>query len=104
MKYRRCKRNDGGEALLGGKRRIRIIEHLQEIVQPVAAHFAVHRAAMVVVAKIGGWSAGLLQVQIPGDEQQRIANGLGIQALAIGAPIQPVGAILLGVLARTIPC
>src|ERR1700722_2535285 len=60
--------NISSEALLGGERWIRIIEHLQKIIQPVAADLAVHRAAVVVVAKIGGWPAGLLQIQGSGNK------------------------------------
>src|ERR1700722_6743568 len=93
-------RNIGGEALLGGERWIRIIEYLQEIVQPVAADLAEYCAPVVVVGEIGGWPAGLLQVQRSGNEQQRIANGLSVQTLAVGAPVQPVGAVFLRVLRR----
>ena len=68
-KIQALQRDVGSEALLGGEGRIGIIEHLQEIVQPVTANLAEHGAAIVVVGKIGGWSADLLQIQGSRDEE-----------------------------------
>ncbi len=86
----------GGESFLGADVGRREIEELQVGIEFVAAHLPINRAALVVGSEFGRGTAER-GIEVTGNFKDRIAQLLGFEALAVGAPIEAIAGILIGI-------